>query len=205
MAAFAFRTSMRLPRAAHTSRPWLIHEIAPEFEILDVWALPTPGGRDDFERLVQLVTSFDPAGSESWLVRILFVIRRRLGNLLGWDDPATGLDARVPSLRERVPPELRDSASRLEVERAPFSPLYVTHDEFAAEIANATVHGVLHVGWVPDGDTFGGQLAVLVKPNGSLGRVYLASIVPFRHLIVYPTMIDEIGRLWERTTPTTVR
>jgi hypothetical protein len=44
---------MRLPKSAHTSRPWRIHELTPEFRLEDVWALPTPGGPDDFPRLVQ--------------------------------------------------------------------------------------------------------------------------------------------------------
>jgi hypothetical protein len=39
---------MRLPDAAHTSRPWRIHELTPDFRIEDVWALPTPGGPGDF-------------------------------------------------------------------------------------------------------------------------------------------------------------
>lgn len=38
---------MRLPSTAHTSRPWRIHGIAPDFRVEDVWALPTPGGPDD--------------------------------------------------------------------------------------------------------------------------------------------------------------
>jgi hypothetical protein len=43
---------MRLPNTAHTSRPWRIHELTPDFRLEDVWALPTPGGPDDFPRLV---------------------------------------------------------------------------------------------------------------------------------------------------------
>jgi hypothetical protein len=39
-------------------------------------------------------------------------------------------------------------------------------------------------------------MAVLVKPNGLLGNAYMAAIAPFRHLIVYPPMIREIGRVW---------
>ena len=35
---------MRLPNVAHTSRPWRIHELARDFRVEDVWALPTPGG-----------------------------------------------------------------------------------------------------------------------------------------------------------------
>jgi hypothetical protein len=44
---------MRLPKEAHTSRPWRIHELAEDFELKNVWKLPTPGGPDDLARLVQ--------------------------------------------------------------------------------------------------------------------------------------------------------
>ncbi|MGH7750345.1 MAG: DUF2867 domain-containing protein, partial [Candidatus Dormibacteria bacterium] len=79
----------------------------------------------------------------------------------------------------------------------PFTPLYLTGDEFAAEIANRTMQGVMHLGWVEDrtgGHT--GQMAVLVRPNGLLGTAYMAVIKPFRHLIVYPLMMREIARTW---------
>ena len=46
-------TRMRLPNSAHTSRPWRIHELARDFRLEDVWALPTPGGPADFPRLVR--------------------------------------------------------------------------------------------------------------------------------------------------------
>ena len=39
-------------------------------------------------------------------------------------------------------------------------------------------------------------MAILVKPNGLLGRGYMAAIAPFRHLIVYPRMMSEMGRKW---------
>ncbi len=84
--------------------------------------------------------------------------------------------------------------------RDPFTPLYVTDDEFALEIANQTVHGVMHVGWVPDGTGgYRGQMAVLVKPNGVLGAAYMAAIAPFRHLVVYPLMMRDIGRAWRES------
>ena len=37
-------------------------------------------------------------------------------------------------------------------------------------------------------------MAVLVKPNGLLGHAYMAAIRPFRHVIVYPPMLRQIGR-----------
>ena len=59
------------------------------------------------------------------------------------------------------------------------------------------MHGVLHVGWVPDGEGgFRGQMAVLVKPNGRKGSVYMAAIKPFRHVLVYPAMLRDIERSW---------
>jgi hypothetical protein len=39
-----------------------------------------------------------------------------------------------------------------------------------------------------------------VKPNGLLGTAYMAAIMPFRHLIVYPPLMREIGRDWRAST-----
>jgi hypothetical protein len=39
-------------------------------------------------------------------------------------------------------------------------------------------------------------MAVYVKPNGLLGRGYMAAIKPFRHLIVYPRILRQIDREW---------
>jgi len=190
---------MRLPNTAHTSRPWRIHQLTRDFRVEDVWALPTPGGPDDFPRLVQwLASRDDPArASASRAVRALWAIRWQAGALLGWDGPDAGLGSRVPMLRERLPADLRGAPSGPDFRALPFTPLYLLQDEWAAEIANRTVHGVMHLGWVPDGTGgYRGQMAVLVKPNGLLGTGYLAAIRPFRHLIVYPLLTRETGRAW---------
>jgi len=197
---------MRLPDTAHTSRPWRIHELTGDFRLEDVWALPTPGGPDDFPQLVQgfprLVrglASADPSRGFSRAARVLWAIRWKLGELLGWDRPEAGLGARVPTLRDRLPAELREAPSGPDLHR--FTSLYLLEDEWAAEIANRTVHGVLHLGWVPD-QTGGyrAQLAVLVKPNGVFGTAYMAAIRPFRHLIVYPALLRGIEWEWRALT-----
>jgi len=36
-------------------------------------------------------------------------------------------------------------------------------------------------------------MAILVKANGKLGRLYMASIKPFRHVIVYPALLRHIA------------
>ena len=188
---------MRLPNSAHTARPWRIHELTADFRVEDVWALPTPGGPDDFPRLVQQMAAGDPSQGDSRAVGMLWAIRWRLGELLGWDGPGAGLGSRVPTLRDRLPADLRDASSGPDFEALPFTPLYLTDDEGAAEIANRTMHGVMHLGWVPDhSGGYRGQMAVLVRPNGRFGNLYMAAIRPFRHLIVYPPMLRQIEREW---------
>jgi Protein of unknown function (DUF2867) len=185
---------MKLPNTAHTSRPWRIHEIAPDFRLEDVWGMPAPGGPAGFPRAVRLITSLDPSRSSSRAVRTLFAIRWKLGELLGWDEPGTGVGSRVPTLRDRLPADLR-AARAPHFDALPFSSLYLLDDEFAAEIANETMHGVMHIGLVPDGaGGYRGQMAVLVKPNGLLGNAYMTAIRPFRHLIVYPATLREVER-----------
>ena len=185
---------MRLPNTAHTERPWRIHDITRDFRLEDVWALPAPGGADEFPRAVELITRLDPSRSSSRAVRALFAIRWKLGELLGWDRPDTGVGSRVPTLRDRLPAALRD-APVPKFDALPFNSLYLLDDEFAAETANQTMHGVMHIGLVPDGSGgYRGQMAVLVKPNGLFGDAYMAAIRPFRHLIVYPPMLRQIER-----------
>ena len=186
---------MRLPNSAHTAhQSWRIHALTRDFRLEDVWALPTPGGPADFPALVALMGAFDPARSRSLAARSLFAIRWKIGELLGWDQ-ADGT-AGGQSLRDRLPPDLRDTR-RGQAEPAPFAFLYQTGDEWAAEIANRTVHGILHLGWVPQAaGGYRGQLAIYVKRNGALGAAYMAAIKPFRYLIVYPAMIRQMEQDW---------
>jgi hypothetical protein len=191
---------MRLPNSAHTSRPWRIHQLTHDFRLEDVWALPGVFGSDDFPRLVQQFAALDPSQSSSFAVRALFVIRWKVGELLGWDDAGTGLGSRVPTLRDALPADLRDRPGPAS-DTLPFRSLYLTEDEWAAEIANQTVHGIIHIGRVANGTSgFRAQMAVYVKPNGLLGIGYMAAIRPFRYLIVYPAIMREMGWKWQGVT-----
>jgi hypothetical protein len=185
------RGQARLPDSAHICRPWRIHEISSGFRVEDVWALPVRGDRSDFYALVQGFAAGDPLRG-SRLARALWTIRWKIGELLNWDEPQAGPGKRAPTLRDRLPEDLLE-APRPDFGTLPFTSLYLIEDEFAAEIANRTVHGVVHLSWVADGTGgYRGQMAVLVKPNGLLGATYMAAINPFRHLIVYPAMMRQI-------------
>jgi hypothetical protein len=189
---------LRLPAEAHTGRPWRIHELARDFHVEDVWALPTPGGPDDFPLAVRVATTWDPSNSGAWPVRVLFEARWKIGALLGWDGDGRGLGSRVPTVYDRLPPDLRDRPGP-EFAALPFRPLYLLEDEFAAEIANRTMHGVMHLSWVPDGaGAYRSQMAVLVKRNGWFGDAYMAAIDPVRRFVVYPAAMRETERAWRR-------
>lgn len=188
----------RLPRTDHTDRPWRIHEVCPDFAVEDVWALPTPGGPDDFDRLMSHVGRHRPEDYASPIGKLLWAVRWKLGAWLGWDR-RRGIGTRVASLRQRLPGNLLDAAGGPDFPHAPFTSLYRLPDEFAAEIANRTMHGVMHLSWVEDGrGGHRGQMAVLVKPNGVFGRAYMAAIKPFRLLFIYPALMRRWERDWGR-------
>ncbi len=183
----------------------------PDFILEDVWALPTQGGAEDFQALLELMASSDPANSGPLPVRVLWRVRDLLGRLFGLGRISTPIDGggndaagKLPipgtnetSLTDRLPDDLRNTAADLDFGSLPFVPLYRTDVEFAAELSNRTVHGVMHLAWVDQGEGFyQGQMAVYVKPRGPLGMGYMALIKPFRHWVVYPALMRQIEQAW---------
>ena len=147
----------RLPNSVHEASTWVINQIAPDFTLLDVWALPAVGERGEFDELLEVMTAFDPARMGNLPSRFLFAVRLKLGERFGWDgaaDPLSIPGCQESSLVDRLPEDLRGSAEASEISTAMqrvaggFVPVYRTEDEWAAEISNATVHGVLHLAWV---------------------------------------------------------
>jgi hypothetical protein len=169
---------MRIPNAAHESGDWRVHEIARDFRLEDVWALPVR----------------DLLGS--WF---------NLGRI---SEPTDGRPEELPipgtheiSLAGRLPVDLRNTTAGLQFNRLPFVPLYRTDNEFAAQVSNQTVHGVMHLAWVDQGDgRYQGQMAVYVKPRGLFGTAYMALIRPFRYWVVYPALMRQIERTWNERT-----
>jgi len=200
---------MRLPNAAHESVEWRIQEIVPDFTLEDVWELPAQGGTEDFQDLLELMASSDPANADSLPTRALWRLRDRLGawfdlgRISAADEVAGPGELPIPgqsetSLAGRLPADLRGTATDVDFGSLPFVPLYRTDDEFAAELSNRTVHGVMHLAWVPRGDgRYQAQMAVYVKPRGLFGKGYMALIKPFRYLIVYPALTRQTERMWK--------
>jgi hypothetical protein len=200
---------MRLPNSAHESVPWRIREIVPDFTLEDVWALPAQGDIDDFDDLIELGASADLANADSLPTRALWRLRDRLGawfdlGRISTPDEVVG-EGKLPipdrgetSLAGRLPADLRGTAADVDFGSLPFVPLYRTDTEFAAEMSNRTVHGVMHLAWVAQGGgRYQAQMAVYVKPRGLFGKGYMALIKPFRYLIVYPALTRQTERMWD--------
>ncbi|SEM53211.1 DUF2867 domain-containing protein [Nonomuraea pusilla] len=189
---------MRLPKTAFTSRPWRVHEFTRDFSVEDVWAFRTPGaGPGDFPTMLAAMRAFGGLAKQPWPARFLFAVRWRLGALLGWDEPSAGVGSRVASLRDRLPGDIRDAPRGPDDEGMPLKAVYELDMEAARELANRTVHTVMHLGWVQgtNGD-HELRMAVLVKHNGLFGRLYMTAIAPFRYLVVYPALTGRWERAW---------
>ncbi|MEU8526698.1 DUF2867 domain-containing protein [Streptomyces sp. NPDC048629] len=182
----------------YTEQPWRIHALTRDFTVEDVWAFRTPGaGPGDFPAMLAAMRAAGGPATQTLPVRFLFAVRWKLGALLGWDKAAAGVGRRVDSLRDRLPDDLRAAPRGPDDEIMPLKAVYELDSEAARELANKTVHTVMHLGWVrgADGD-HELRMAVLVKPNGRFGRYYMAAIAPFRYLVVYPALTRQWERAW---------
>jgi len=208
---------MRVDPTQHLARPLLIHRLAPDFDLLDVWRLPASAEQEQagIERLARCFPILrGGSGGNSragGAMRFLMGVRAVLLRVFGRQDDDT-ITLPIPgcseaSLRERMSAEERSrfelpSSNASATERSPFSPIYGTPSERAYELSNATVHAILHLSWVLDAGRYQGYLSVYAKPRGMFGHAYLALISPFRHGLVYPAMMKSIARAWQRQQQT---
>jgi hypothetical protein len=194
----------RLEKTAYTEQQWRIHEFTGDFRVEDVWAFRTPdAGPEDFPVMLAAMRAAGGLAKQPWLARALFTARWKLGKLLGWDTPSAGIGDRVTSLRDHMPSDLRDAPRGPDSAGMPLTAVYELDKECARELANETVHTVMHLGWAQrtDGD-HELRMTVLVKPNGRFGRLYMAAIAPFRYLVVYPALTRRWEQAWrERNKP----
>jgi len=193
--------SYRVPESEFRAHPWRIHEVTADFDVEDVWQLPGSEPLSAFPRVVDAIARLDPTDGPL-PARLLWSARTTLGAWFGWDEDRDGIGRRVPSLRERLAGDLQNASTRADYfANVPFDVLLDLPDEFAAEIANKTMHGLMHLGAVrtSDGQTTV-QLTILVKPNGLLGRAYMAAIKPFRYAVIYPAMVRKLAARWHEPT-----
>jgi hypothetical protein len=192
--------SARIDPADHLARPWRVHALAPDFALLDVWRFPIRGNAHELPRFARAMLDMERTlANTNRLTRALFAVRVALGRVFGWDRERAPLPipgCREHSLRARLPDGVDVTTPRSE---AAFYPVYEDERELVAETSNGTVHAFMHLGWIEVEGTnheFAPQMAVYVKHRGLLGRLYMALIGPFRHLVVYPSLIRAAVTRW---------
>ena len=207
--------AQNITKKTHFSHPWKVHEIAKDFKLLDVWEFPIVGDKtknQDFSFFLKVmqqppknrVTSF--FSFRYLLARLLVFLRVYLGESFGLDKNVNSLP--IPgsteiSIKERLSDEdqirsLVESSEEGEPKRGIWRTVYLYENEMLTELSNDTVHALMHFGWVhKSGNHYTVQLAVYEKSRGNFGEFYMKLIMPFRHVIVYPAMMDEVKKRWE--------
>jgi len=209
----------------HHDRPWRVHTLAPDFELLDLWELPLDADPARGETFADFLRVFVASSAAEWPVyrlrptpadavhalrvggaAALLWFRRVLGRVLALD---ADRDLPIPGRAEsRVRARLVDADRARDQGLLPakvggnFEVVYTFADEALLEIANRTIHALLHLSWV---EAAHGRravaLAIYVKSRGWQSRAYLALIRPFRFAVVYPAWIAHLTRTWQVLRP----
>jgi hypothetical protein len=181
----------------HRRRPWRVHDLAKDFRLLDVWHVPVRAdkGQASFERFFRAFAA-NGTKTNSRIANALFALRFALGRLFRLDRERSR-----PTIADRL---TDDDRSRNRMGRVPLPELpdlvrglYLFDDEALLEIANKTIHGLLHLSFDVDGDKATPVLAIYIKSRGWISAPYMALITPFRHLFVYPAWLRSIAAQWE--------
>jgi hypothetical protein len=202
-------------KKTHYSFPWKVHEIAKDFELLDVWEFPIKADKtrnQDFSYFLKVmhhppqISAHTFFSFRSLIARILVSLRVFLGGIFGLDKNVNSLP--IPGCKET---SLKDRLSEEDLEKShaesvgeedegkfAWRTVYLYENEMLTELSNNTVHVLMHLGWVhKSGNYYTARLAVYTKARGNLGEFYMKLIMPFRQAIVYPAMMEEVKKRWK--------
>jgi hypothetical protein len=177
--------------------PLRVHAFLADVPLHDVWAIDLPRWRagitlDEFARAAG-TRSYRPAP----VVRLLLRLRFFIGRLFGWDcEPranswegfATRLTA-IDQSRSLVPPGTPDGLFRV---------VYRFENEQLLEVINRTAQAAALSTLVETGNVYRFYLGVYVRSVGPLTPIYMGLIDPLRKLIVYPSLLRSVRKVWNQ-------
>jgi hypothetical protein len=201
---------------SHYSQPWKVHEIAQDFKLLDVWEFPILADNSKDQNFLFFLKMMQqpPPNKVSRFVsiklltaRLLISLRMHLGEILGLDKNINTLPipgCQETSIKERLSIEDRKRSlavselGKLDNDIDTWRIVYLYEDEMLTELSIDPVHVLMHLGWVhKSGNFFTAQLAVYAKSRGMLGNLYMKLIMPFRQVIIYPSLMENAKNIWE--------
>jgi hypothetical protein len=194
---------MNVDPRAHAARPWRVHTLAPDFELLEVWRFDLDGELVLSEVLDCFWSVFASTSNTSMLSRV----RDEIGRRLGWDDhdftlPIPGFTLPIPGCAETNVAARLTAADR-ERSRTPpgatpggmqmLRSVYVFDDEALYEASNDTIHLMLHVGLLDRAISLG----VYFMSRGLFTRFYMALFAPLRRAIIFPRLRRRLDAAWK--------
>ncbi|UXX80473.1 DUF2867 domain-containing protein [Reichenbachiella carrageenanivorans] len=186
--------------SAHLAEFWLAHQITKDYRIEDTWLLPIELREEHLigevqDTFVQAISQIETKGFAGWL----FKLRVWLGQLFHWDEPVNSSKTKPVGLLKTRYNQLTKTESLPAVgDFQHFDSVYVLDNEALLEIENKTVQAAIHFGLIQKGATRQVQMTIYVKPNGLFGQLYMLAIKPFRHWIVYPTLLQAVAKQWKQ-------
>jgi len=198
---------MRLPKRPYTNRaPWRIREIAPDFTLEDVWALPAygdAGGLPGAARGSHDVPATWPARrppGDAPAVRGPAMLARPVVRLGRWRRAADPGTARSVAGRTACRMTCAGTAAGPEAGLLVLAAVSHRHRVSPRKLSNQTVHGVMHLAWVDRGHgRFQGQDGGLRQAApadwGSSTMAFIAPVPPTGW--VYPALLRQIERAWQ--------
>ncbi|MFC2164837.1 DUF2867 domain-containing protein [Acidobacteriota bacterium] len=204
-----------LNKKTHYSQPWKVHEIAKDFELLDVWEFPILADKtknQDFSFFLKALQQPPKKDVSSFfslrylIARSLIFLREYLGEIFGLDKNINSLpipDSTETSIKDRLSFEdqkssLAGSSEEDGDNEGLWRMVYLYENELLTELSNDTVHALMHLGWIhKSGNYYTAQLAIYAKPRGDFGAFYMKLIMPFRQLIVYPALMEDVKKRWK--------
>jgi hypothetical protein len=188
----------QIPRGEFERLPLRVHGFLAGVPLHDAWAIDLAKPHDGITLADFLHGSNARPFTPSPAVRGLLRMRFFIGKLFGWDDSSAG-DAGA-SFAERLTPEDRArSLVPAGTADGAFRIVYRFENEQLSELTNRTVHAATLTALVESATAYRFYFAVYVRSVGPLTPFYLASIGPFRKLIVYPSLLRSVAANWNRT------
>ena len=187
---------MRVDPATFRQLDLRVHTFLHDVPLHDVWRveLAPRHGDPDIQDLRQIYSA-ETRRSLNPLVGFLFAFRAFLGRLFGWDRARPDRASRSYA-RRLIQSDIQESLVPAGKAEGPFRVLYVFPTEALGEAINSTVHAFSCLALVPREEGYYLYWAIYVRPGGKLTRLYMALIDPFRHWIVYPSILRRVQQAW---------
>jgi hypothetical protein len=176
-----------------------VHDFLADVPLRDVWVVHLPGGCEDRNILdVRDLPAERSNQGANLLPGALVAVRLGVGWVLRWDTERAA-DSKNSYAHRLTPADQEHCLGECPGNRSGefgFRLLYTFHHEITYEVQNRTAHAFVTMAMVPATDGYNLFFGIYVKRTNWFTPVYMATIDPFRRLVMYPTALRSIERRW---------